>query len=70
MLGNTRSLEEINFSRILEKCEEGKFIEMLANADVAAVVNWTMIPKMTSILVELVEKFFRSYLLGILVPFL
>jgi len=56
MLGNTRSLEEIDFSRIIESCEEGKFIEMMANTDVVAVVNWTMIPKMTSILVELVDR--------------
>ena len=41
---------------MLESCEEGPFIDMIANADVVAVVNWTMIPKMTSILVGLVEK--------------
>ena len=56
MLGNTRSLEEIDFTRMLESCQEGPFIDMIANADVVAVVNWTMIPKMTSILVGLVEK--------------
>ena len=56
MLGNTRSLEEIDFTRMLESCEEGPFIDMIANADVVAVVNWTMIPKMTSILVGLVDK--------------
>ena len=56
MFGNTRSLEEIDFARIMECCEEGKFLEMMANADVVSIVNWTMIPKMTSILVELVDR--------------
>ena len=37
-------------------CPEGKFLEMMANADVVSIVNWTMIPKMTSILVELVDR--------------
>ena len=37
-------------------CEEGKFLEMMANTDVVAIVNWTMIPKMTSILIELVDR--------------
>ena len=45
MLGNTRSLEEIDYARIMQCCEEGKFLEMMANTDVVAIVNWTMIPK-------------------------
>lgn len=56
MLGNTRSLEEIDFPTIIERCEEGKFLEMMANADVVAIVNWTMIPKMTAILLEMVDR--------------
>lgn len=56
MLGNTRSLEEIDYNRIIESCEEGPFVEMLANADVVAIVNWTMIPKMTSILLSMVDR--------------
>ena len=56
MFGNMRSLGEIDYNRILEACGEGAFIDMLAKADVISVVNWTMIPKMTSILVEIVER--------------
>lgn len=56
MFGNTRSLEEIDFQRILDSCEEGKFIEMIAKADIVSIVNWTMIPKMTSVLVALADK--------------
>jgi len=56
MLGNTSSLEEIDYSRIVSVAGEGAFIDMLAKAEIVSVVNWTMIPKMTSILLEIVER--------------
>ncbi len=56
MLGNTRSLEEIDFQRIIEVTGEGAFIDMLAKAQSVSIVNWTMIPKMTSILLEIVDR--------------
>ena len=56
MFGNMRSLGEIDYQRILEVCGEGAFVDMLAKADVVSIVNWTMIPKMTSILVEIVDR--------------
>jgi sugar/nucleoside kinase (ribokinase family) len=56
MLGNTSSLEEIDFPRIIEVTGEGAFIDMLAKAELVSIVNWTMIPKMTSILLEMVER--------------
>jgi len=56
MLGNTSSLEEIDFPRILEVAGEGAFIDMLAKAELVSIVNWTMIPKMTSILLEMVDR--------------
>ena len=56
MLGNTLSLEKIDYATILEKCGEGEFLDLIAHADIISVVNWTMIPKMTAVLVELVEK--------------
>ncbi len=56
MFGNMRSLGEIDYDRIIEVCGEGAFIDMIAKADVISVVNWTMIPKMTSILIGIVER--------------
>ena len=56
MLGNTLSLEEIDYARILEAAGEGEFIDLLSKADIVSIVNWTMIPKMTAFLEELVEK--------------
>ncbi len=56
MFGNMKSLDEVDYARILEVCGEGKFIDMLAKADLVSIVNWTMIPKMTSVLVEILDK--------------
>ena len=56
MFGNMRSLGEIDYQRILEVCGEGAFVDMVAKADLVSIVNWTMIPKMTSILVEIVDR--------------
>ena len=60
MLGNTSSLEEIDYSRILSVAGEGAFIDMLAKAEIVSMVNWTMIPKMTSILSEIVDRIMPS----------
>jgi len=60
MFGNMRSLGEIDYDRILEVCGEGAFIDMIAKADVISVVNWTMIPKMTSILIGIVERIMHN----------
>lgn len=56
MFGNMKSLDEVDYSRILEVCGEGKFIDMLSRADLVSIVNWTMIPKMTAVLVEILDK--------------
>jgi len=56
MLGNTLSLEEIDYSRVIDACGEGEFIDLLSRADLVSIVNWTMIPKMTAFLVEVIEK--------------
>ena len=56
MLGNTLSLENIDYQKMIEHCGEGEFIDLLAQADLVSIVNWTMIPNMTALLTELVEK--------------
>jgi len=56
MLGNTLSLEEIDYARVIQACGEGEFIDLLSKSDLVSIVNWTMIPKMTAFLVELVDK--------------
>lgn len=56
MLGTMRSLDEISYARILEVMGEQTLAGELAAADLVALVNWTMIPQMTAIFAELVER--------------
>lgn len=56
MLGNTLSLENINYAKMIEHCGEGEFFDLLSKADLISIVNWTMIPKMTALLVEIADK--------------
>jgi sugar/nucleoside kinase (ribokinase family) len=53
MLGRMRSLDEITYPRLAEVVGEEVLRAELAGADLAAFVNWTMIPHLTSVLREL-----------------
>ncbi len=56
MLGETACLDEIDFQKILKTVGEGHFIDAISRADLLALVNWTMIPQMTSIYAAIIEK--------------
>jgi sugar/nucleoside kinase (ribokinase family) len=56
MLGNMVSLEGIDYNQIIQAAGEGPFLDMLSKCDLVSIVNWTMIPKMTSILQDLADK--------------
>jgi len=56
MLGQMKSLDEITYARICEVMGEKAFHAELAKSDLVSLINWTMVPNMTAILVELVEK--------------
>ncbi|WP_221032434.1 PfkB family carbohydrate kinase [Actomonas aquatica] len=58
MLGQMRSFDEITLDRIIEKMGAPAFERALSAADLVALVNWTMIPNMTTIFRELTEKVF------------
>ena len=59
MLGNMVSLEEIDYNQILQAAGEGPFLDLLSKCDLVSIVNWTMIPKMTSVLQHLADKVCR-----------
>lgn len=50
MLGETSSLEEVTYERVIEVIGEGKFIDIINRSNLVAMVNWTMIPHMTAFL--------------------
>jgi hypothetical protein len=56
MLGETTSVEEISYARILAAVGEGVFLDLLARSNLIALVNWTMIPNMTAIFEDLLTK--------------
>ncbi|HEX2855424.1 MAG TPA: PfkB family carbohydrate kinase [Opitutaceae bacterium] len=56
MLGQMRSLDEITYDRICAVMGEAAFQAELGAADLVALVNWTMIPNMTAIFTELVDR--------------
>jgi len=56
MLGIMASLENITYPNIVAKMGEQAFLAALAKADLIALVNWTMIPNMTSVFLALLDK--------------
>jgi len=56
MLGVTTPLEQISFASLVQAMGEGAFLDLLARADLIALVNWTMIPHMTAIFEDLLTK--------------
>lgn len=56
MLGNMVSLEKIDYNQIIQAAGEGPFLDLLSKCDLVSIVNWTMIPKMTSILQHLADN--------------
>lgn len=56
MLGMMKSLDEITPERIDEIMGAERYRTTLGTADLVALVNWTMIPNMTAIFIDLVER--------------
>jgi sugar/nucleoside kinase (ribokinase family) len=56
MLGQMRSLDEITLARIHAVMGRETFEAEFGSADLVALINWTMIPNLTAILGELVER--------------
>lgn len=55
-LGQMTGFDEISYERILERMGEGAFLDELSRADLIAMTNWTMIPRMSEIFTAFLEK--------------
>lgn len=55
MLGQMRCLDEISYDRICSVMGESAFHAEIEGANLVALVNWTMIPKMTDIFTAMTE---------------
>ncbi len=56
MLGTMSSLDELSYDSILKHISEGEFFDLLSRQDLISMVNWTMIPNMTQLFVDLLDK--------------
>ena len=56
IFGTTSTLEQVSYESILETMGEGAFLDAVSRADLIALTNWTMLPHMTDIYQNLVEK--------------
>jgi sugar/nucleoside kinase (ribokinase family) len=55
-LGQMTGFDDLSYERILERMGEGAFLDELSRADLVALTNWTMIPRMSEIFTALLEK--------------
>ncbi|MGC9450438.1 MAG: PfkB family carbohydrate kinase [Oceanipulchritudo sp.] len=56
MFGSMAGLDNITLQAIIDAMGEGAFIDMVSRADLIALVNWTMIPNMTSVFEDLLTR--------------
>lgn len=55
MLGTVASLDAIDYRNLLRHIEEGEFFDLLSRQDLVCVVNWAMIPNLTTLLTDLLD---------------
>lgn len=56
MFGNMASLDEVTYEAALEAIGEEAFLKLAEQADLMAIVNWTMLPQLSALMTALVEK--------------
>lgn len=54
-LGTVASLDAIDYRNLLRHIEEGEFFDLLSRQDLVCVVNWAMIPNLTTLLTDLLD---------------
>ncbi len=55
MMGTMASLDAIDYQSILSHMTEGEFFDLLSRQDLISIVNWTMIPNLTTLLADLLD---------------
>jgi ketohexokinase len=56
MFGTATSLDDVTYERILEIAGEDRFRDLVREANIVAFVDWTMVPQMTDILINILER--------------
>lgn len=56
MFGDMQTLEDVSYDAIIAAMGEGAFFDLISRADLLAMVNWTMLPNMSGLFVDLLDK--------------
>ncbi|WP_269540135.1 PfkB family carbohydrate kinase [Cerasicoccus fimbriatus] len=56
MFGDMASLEEVDYAHIVAAMGEGAFLDACAKAHLIALVNWTMLPRLSDFFNDMVDK--------------
>ncbi len=60
LFGDMQSLDEVTYDNLRQSMGEGALFDAISRADLFAMVNWTMLPHLSQLFVDLVEKVFPS----------
>jgi sugar/nucleoside kinase (ribokinase family) len=56
MLGTMASLDNVTFDQVIKTMGEGAFFDLFSRMDLISMINWTMVPNMTSVFTSLLDK--------------
>lgn len=60
MFGDMQALDQVTYDNIIKVMGEGPFFDAISRVDLLAMVNWTMLPYLSQLFTDLVEKVFPS----------
>ncbi|GHB97505.1 PfkB family carbohydrate kinase [Cerasicoccus arenae] len=60
MLGDMAALENVDYDHIIETMGEGQFLDACARADMIALVNWTMLPRLSELFNNMADRVFPN----------
>jgi sugar/nucleoside kinase (ribokinase family) len=56
MMGTMTSLDALTYDAIFKHISEGDFFDLISRQDLISMVNWTMIPNMTELFTDLLDR--------------
>lgn len=60
LFGDMATLEEVDYDHVIDAMGEGAFLDACNRADLIALVNWTMLPRLGELFNDMVEKVFPN----------
>lgn len=60
MFGDMQSLDEVTYANLITTMGEGSLFDAFSRADLIAMVNWTMLPNMSGLLNDFIDRVFPN----------